>query len=221
MSENKTEKRKPKNPIKFGIDLNEEQKLAKAQILENEVTVIRGNAGSGKTLLACQAALDCFFTHKVGKIIIARPAVDADEDIGFLPGSEKEKLEPFLTPIMDNFTQLYGDTKTKLDKLEKHIELGDIEIAPIGKLRGRTFLNAFVIIDEAQNLTVKQMEMVLTRLGHNSKMVITGDLRQTDLKCESGLNKLVSLVGKINSLASVQLEQNHRSGIVKEILDLW
>ena len=169
-------KRRPKNPIKFNISLNEEQKAAKEVILSNPVTVLRGMAGSGKTLVAVQTALDLLFTNQVEKIIITRPTV-AKEDIGFLPGDIREKMDPWLAPIYHNLYLLYSK-----DKVDKEVEEGRIEILPFAFMRGRTFVNTFVIVDEAQNVTHTQMEMVLGRLGMNSWMAICGDIAQIDLK---------------------------------------
>lgn len=212
---------KEKGPIKFNVELNDEQKEGKRLILESDITIVRGAAGSGKTLLACQAGLDGFFRRRYNKLIVARPAVTAGEDLGFLPGSKDEKLLEFIQPVLDNFNQLYGDTNAKREKIKKHLEEGDIMTMSVGHLRGRTFTNAFVIIDEAQNLTEKQMEMVVTRLGMGSKMVITGDLHQQDLKGASGLSKLLLLVEKVSGLNKIDLEMNHRSGIVKDLLAQW
>ena len=171
-----TQKRKPKNPIKFQLQLNEEQKLAKALIVENPVVVLKGMAGSGKTLVAVQAALDMLFSREVEKIVITRPTV-AKEELGFLPGDLKEKMDPWLAPIYHNLYMLYGK-----EKVDKELEQGNIEIVPFAFMRGRTFVNSFVIVDEAQNVTHDQMETVLGRLGKGSKMVICGDLAQIDLK---------------------------------------
>jgi phosphate starvation-inducible PhoH-like protein len=219
--ENKTSKKELKNPIAFGVQLSEEQKEAKSTILNNDITIIRGSAGSGKSLLACQVGLDGFFRGVYGKLVIARPAVSAGEDIGFLPGTEKEKILGYLLPILDNINALYGDTKAKRDKIEKHLESGEIEIVSVGKLRGRTFTNAFVIIDEFQNVTPMQAYLITTRLGKNSKMVVTGDIKQKDIKGITGLDKLLSLVDRIEGLAAVELKQNHRSGIVKRLIEEW
>ena len=159
-------KRKPKNPIRFRISLNDEQKQAKQTILENPVTVLKGMAGSGKTLVAVQVALDLLFTKEVEKIIITRPTV-AKEDIGFLPGDIKEKMDPWLAPIYHNLYLLYDKAK-----IDKEVEDGRIEIIPFAFMRGRTFVNAFVILDEAQNTTHTQMEMLLGRIGVGSKVAI-------------------------------------------------
>ena len=165
----------PKGPIKFQIQLNEEQKEAKAKILDNAITILSGKAGSGKTLLACNVALDMLFKKAVTKIIITRPTV-SKEEIGFLPGDLREKMEPWMQPIYSNFYQLYN--KEKIDKI---LETGQVEIVPLAFMRGRTFLDAFIIVDEAQNCTNDQMEMITSRLGLRSKMVICGDTQQVDL----------------------------------------
>ena len=194
------EKRKPKNPIKFQLQLNEEQKETKAKILENDITIITGQAGSGKTLVAVQTALDQLFNKEVEKIIIARPVVTAKEEIGFLPGGIKEKLDPFVAPIYD------------------------IEIVPFAFMRGRNFSNAFIIVDEAQNVTDSQMEMVISRLCKGSKMVIVGDTTQIDLKSkkDSGMYFLSKQVaGSIPGVASVVLKTNHRHPIVELVLNMY
>jgi phosphate starvation-inducible PhoH-like protein len=214
-------KGKKKKIIKFGVPLNEEQKEAKAIILNNDITIVRGSAGSGKTLLACQVGLDGLFNTEYRQLVIARPAVTAGENLGFLPGDKNQKLEEYLQPVMDNFRTLYGDTQAKRTKIDRHLEQEDIVIGSIGHLRGRTFSNSFVIVDEAQNLTEDQMLMVVTRLGKGSKMVITGDLKQLDLNGKSGLARLLIAADKINRMAKVELLENHRSGIVKDILKEW
>ena len=133
-------KRIPKNPIKFKITLNEEQKEAKQQILDNTLTILAGSAGSGKTLLSCQVALDGLFRKQYEKIIITRPTV-SKEDIGFLPGDLREKMDPWVQPIYQNMFLLYDKTK-----IEKYIEEGKIEIVPVSFMRGRTFLDSIIFI---------------------------------------------------------------------------
>ena len=170
---------KKRKNIKFDLTLTDEQKAAKSVILDKTITTVRGDAGSGKSLVACQVGLDLLFNKEVEKFIIARPAVTANEDLGFLPGNVDEKLEQFIKPIMDNFKALYSrggkGGYNKWQKIEDMIKDETIEVVSIGHLRGRTFQHAFVLIDEAQNSSVEQMEMILTRLGKKSKMVITGD----------------------------------------------
>lgn len=211
------QKKKPKNPIKFKIQLNDEQKEAKIKILENPITVLRGMAGSGKTLLAAQVALDLLFSREVENIIITRPTV-AKEDIGFLPGDIKEKMDPWLAPIYSNLYMLYD--RTAIDKL---IAEGKLEILPFPFMRGRTFVDAVVIVDEAQNIVHGAMELVLGRLGVNSKMIITGDSSQIDLKNkkESGFDFLNIIASKVNGMEIIHLKQNHRHPIVPEILEVY
>ena len=170
------EKRKPKTPLKFKVELNDEQKLAKSAIYECPVVLMKGQAGSGKTLVACQAALDMFFKREVEKIVITRPTV-AKEELGFLPGDMKEKMDPWLAPIYANLYMLYN--KEAVDKM---IAEGYIEIVPFAFMRGRTFPNTIVLVDECQNITHTQTEMMLGRLGKGGKMIFCGDLAQIDLK---------------------------------------
>jgi phosphate starvation-inducible PhoH-like protein len=212
-----TQKRKPKNPIKFNLQLNEEQKQAKALIVENPVVVLKGMAGSGKTLVAVQAALDMLFSKEVEKIVITRPTV-AKEDLGFLPGDLKEKMDPWLAPIYHNLYMLYGK-----DKVDKELEYGNIEIVPFAFMRGRTFVNSFVIVDEAQNVTHDQMETVLGRLGKGSKMVICGDLAQIDLKVkkETGFSFLTRIEEQVKGFRVFALQANHRHEIVSPILKVY
>ena len=214
---NWTQKRKPKNPIKFKINLNEEQKEAKAIILANPVSVLKGAAGSGKTLLAVQIALDMLFNREIEKLVITRPTV-AKEDIGFLPGDLKEKMDPWLAPIYANLEMVYDKTK-----IEKLLSEGIIEILPFPFMRGRTFLNSCVILDEAQNVTNNQMEMVLGRLGVASKIMICGDISQIDLKAkkDSGLDFLNTIAARVPGVQIISLKKNHRHPIVPEILSVY
>jgi len=210
-------KRSPKNPIKFHIQLNPEQKAAKQTILDNTITLLAGSAGSGKTLLACNVALDGLFSKQYDKIIITRPTV-SKEDIGFLPGDMREKMDPWVQPIYQNFYTLYGK-----EKMEKYLENGQIEIVPVSFMRGRTFLDSLIIVDEAQNVTHEQMEMIVSRIGVRSKMVICGDDHQIDLKkrSDSGFRFLYSASKKVKNLEAIKLLTNHRDPIVEDILDYY
>jgi phosphate starvation-inducible PhoH-like protein len=211
------EKRKPKNPIKFKITLNEEQKEAKAKILSNTLTLLAGKAGSGKTLLACQIALEKLFMKEAEKVIITRPTV-SKEDIGFLPGDLREKMDPWVQPIYQNMFALYDKVK-----IEKLIEDGQIEIVPVSFMRGRTFLDSIIIVDEAQNVTHEQMEMIVTRIGLRSKMIICGDDHQVDLKQrrDSGFRFLYTAARKIKNMVGVTLMQNHRDPIVDNLIEIY
>jgi len=212
-----TQKRRPKNPIKFNLVLNEEQKKAKSLIVDNPVVILKGMAGSGKTLVAVQAALDMLFSREIDKIIITRPTV-AKEELGFLPGDLKEKMDPWLAPIYHNLYMLYNK-----EKVDKELERGNIEIVPFAFMRGRTFINSFVIVDEAQNVTHTQMETVLGRLGKGSKMVICGDLAQIDLKIkkETGFSFLTRVEEQVPGFKIFALKQNHRHEIVSPILKVY
>ena len=210
-------KRRPKNPIKFNVQLNEEQKKAKNTILESPITVLKGMAGSGKTLVATQAALDMLFTGQVEKIIITRPTV-SKEEIGFLPGDLQAKMDPWLAPIYHNLFALYNE-----EKIRKEMENGRIEIVPFAFMRGRTFVNSFVIVDEAQNVTHSQMETVIGRLGRGSKMVICGDMAQIDLrdKRETGFSFLARIEEQVEGFRTASLEYNHRHEIVAPVLNVY
>lgn len=210
-------KRAPKNPIKFQIQLNEEQKLAKQTILDNTITLLAGAAGSGKTLLACNVALDGLFRRHYDKIIITRPTV-SKEDIGFLPGDMREKMDPWVQPIYQNFFTLYGK-----DKMQKYFDKDLIEIVPVSFMRGRTFLDSIVIVDEAQNVTHEQMEMIVSRLGLRSKMIICGDAQQIDLrkKSDSGFKFLYKASRKVKNLEAITLNTNHREPIVEDLLEYY
>lgn len=211
------QKRKLKKPIKFNIQLNEEQKQAKSLIIDNPAVVIKGMAGSGKTLIAVQAGLDMLFNKEVEKIIITRPTV-SKEEIGFLPGDLREKMDPWLAPIYHNLYMLYSK-----EKIDKELEKGTIEIVPFAFMRGRTFTDSFVIVDEAQNVTHDQMETVLGRLGKGSKMVICGDIAQIDLKSkkDSGLSFLSRVEEHVKGFKIISLKSNHRHEIVSPILKVY
>jgi phosphate starvation-inducible protein PhoH and related proteins len=211
------EKRKPKTPIKFKIQLNEEQKSAKAKILESTITLLAGAAGSGKTLLACQIGLEKLFMRDVEKVIITRPTV-SKEEIGFLPGDLGQKMDPWVQPIYQNMFLLYDKVK-----VEELIKEGKIEIVPVSFMRGRTFVNSVVIVDEAQNVTHEQMEMIVTRIGKGSKMIVCGDDAQVDLKQkrDSGFKFLYSAAKKIKNLCAISLKQNHRDPIVEDLINLY
>lgn len=210
-------KRRPKGPIKFNVTLNDEQKEAKASIVNFPITVLKGMAGSGKTLVATQVGLDLLFRKEVEKIIITRPTV-SKEDIGFLPGDIREKMDPWLAPIYHNLYMLYSK-----EKVDKELEKGNIEIVPFAFMRGRTFLNSFVIVDEAQNVTHTQMETVIGRLGIGSKMVICGDIAQIDLKDkrETGFSFLARIEEQVEGFITHSLQHNHRHDIVAPILKVY
>lgn len=209
-------KKSPKGAIRFSLTLSDEQKKAKTKILNYPFTFIVGKAGSGKTLLAVQIALDMFFKRKYNKIIITRPTIST-EDNGFLPGSEKEKMEPWLVPIRSNMRKVYNKPQI-LEKLEKE---ENIELVSLAHFRGRTFDNSIIIIDEFQNLTRAQLAMVLGRLGKDSMMILCGDSQQIDLKDTnySAIHEVAKIISS-DFVHKVILTDNHRHQALNEVLDL-
>jgi phosphate starvation-inducible PhoH-like protein len=205
---------KPKGNIRFSISLSNEQKAAKAKILNHAFSFVVGKAGSGKTLLAVQIALDQVFKKEFDKIIITRPTV-ATEDNGFLPGSEKEKMEPWLVPIVSNMRKVYN----KQNKIDKMLENEEIELVSLSHFRGRTFDKSVIIVDEFQNLTKAQLAMALGRLGKNSIMIFCGDNQQIDLKDAN--YSAIHEVSKIKDsyyVYKVVLEDNHRHEAIDDVL---
>jgi phosphate starvation-inducible PhoH-like protein len=210
------DKTPPKNDVKFSISLSDEQREAKAQIIKTPFNFILGQAGSGKTLLAVQVALDMFFKRQVNKIIITRPTV-SNEDNGFLPGSLAEKMDPWLVPLRSNMRKVYNKPEL-LEKMEKE---ETIELVSLAHFRGRTFDNAICIVDEFQNLTKQQLQMVLSRLGKDSIMILTGDKHQVDLKFknDSAIHD-ISKITKSRFVNEIILKDNHRHEALTEILRL-
>lgn len=216
MGKTNIEKTPPKGDIKFSITLSEEQKRAKELIISKPYSFLIGFAGSGKTLVAVQIALDLYFKRKVNKIIITRPTVST-EDNGFLPGSEKEKMEPWLVPIRSNMRKVYD----KPDILTRMEEESSIELVSLSHFRGRTFEDAVCIIDEFQNLTKAQLQMCVGRLGKNSFMIFTGDVQQIDLKIKSdSAIHDIPKVEKSKFVNKIILTENHRHEALNEILKL-
>jgi len=215
MAEN-ISKSPPKGKVKFDLTLSDEQKLAKTAILYHPYNFIMGKAGSGKTLLAVQIALDLFFTRQVNKIVITRPTV-SNEDNGYLPGSLNEKMEPWLVPIRSNMRKVYNKPII-LEKMEKN---EDVELVSLAHFRGRTFDNSIVIVDEFQNLTKPQLGMVLGRLGKHSTMILTGDPQQIDLKFsnDSAIHEVPKLKDS-QYVYATELKDNHRHQALDELLRL-
>ncbi len=174
---------------------SEGQKTLMEAMQRNNLVMAIGPAGSGKTYLAICAAVEAFEKGKVDRIILSRPAVEAGEKIGFLPGDLQDKMSPYLRPLYDSLNDRLG-----LKRLKNLVDTGEIEIAPIGYMRGRTLNNAFVVIDEAQNCTYGQIKMIVSRLGWNSTMVITGDPDQSDLL--EGISGLRDMADRLEGLAS-------------------
>lgn len=179
-----------------------------------------GPAGTGKTMLACQVAVKAFLDGNVDKIIVTRPAVSADEDLGFLPGTLEEKMAPWTRPIFDVFREYFY-----ANEIEGMIKEGVIEISPLAYMRGRTFKDSFIIADEMQNATPNQMKMLLTRIGTNSKMCVTGDLAQADRLKDNGLLDFVNNLKEYESkrISAVYFKQKdiERHEAVKEVLQVY
>ena len=187
----------------------------------NKIIISTGPAGTGKTLLACQKAIMQMKREEIDKIIITRPIVTVEEDIGFLPGNIIKKMDPWTKPIFDIFLEYYS--KSEVDML---LNNGKIEICPLVFMRGRTFKNSFIIADEMQNSSPNQMKMLVTRIGFNSRMVITGDLNQIDIKKENGLYDFVNKVEKYNNTELIKImsfDSNdiERSEIVKQVIEIY
>jgi len=199
---------------------NQKQYLQKLQDESKSIVLAIGPAGTGKTMLAVQMGIKLFQEGVVDKIIVTRPAVSVDEDLGFLPGTLNEKMAPWTRPIFDVFGEYY---QTK--EVAKMLEEGVIEISPLAYMRGRTFKNAFIIADECQNTTVNQMKMLLTRLGEGSKMVVTGDLAQADRMSDNGLVDFCNLLAGKNlqhiDLAQFDHKDIERHNAVKEVLAVY
>lgn len=191
-----------------------------ARMNEYEMVFGLGPAGTGKTYLAVAKAVSMMLDGKIDRIILTRPAVEAGENLGFLPGDLKEKIDPYLRPLYDALYEMLP-----ADMVDKKIEAGEIEIAPLAFMRGRTLNNAFVILDEAQNTTPMQMKMFLTRLGENSRMVINGDLTQTDLPrgVPSGLSDALEVVSQISKIGVVTFNEHDvvRHGLVSQIVKAY
>ena len=190
------------------------------EMMKNELVFGLGPAGTGKTYLAVALAVSMMIEGAVDKIILSRPAVEAGENLGFLPGDLKEKVDPYLRPLYDALYEMLP-----AEQVDKKLALGEIEIAPLAFMRGRTLSNAFVILDEAQNTTPMQMKMFLTRLGENSRMVVNGDLSQVDLPrgVVSGLRDALETLKGVSNISSVSFSANDvvRHGLVAKIVKAY
>ena len=209
-----------KTPKKSVIPRSEKQKEYVRALKESEIIISAGPAGTGKTFLAVAVALTMLLEKKIERIILSRPAVEAGERLGFLPGDMREKVDPYLRPLYDSLYDLLD-----FEKIQKKIEVGDIEIAPLAFMRGRTLKNSFAILDEAQNATDTQIKMFLTRIGENSKIVINGDPSQIDLpnKSLSGLNRSKKLLGHLKEISVVDFDHTDvvRHPLVSKIVKAY
>jgi len=209
-----------KTPKKSVIPRSEKQKEYVRALRQSDIIISAGPAGTGKTFLAVAVGLTLLLDKKIERIILSRPAVEAGEKLGFLPGDMKEKVDPYLRPLYDSLYDLFD-----FEKIQKMIEVGDIEIAPLAFMRGRTLKNSFAILDEAQNATDTQIKMFLTRIGENSKIVINGDPSQIDLprKNTSGLNRSKKLLGHLNEISVVDFDHSDvvRHPLVSKIVKAY
>ena len=206
-----TSKGKPVKPKTLG------QKKYIETIKKNTITLGVGPAGTGKTYLAVAMAVTAFRAKEINRIILTRPAVEAGEKLGFLPGDLQSKVDPYLRPLYDALFDMLG-----AENFQKHQERGDIEVAPLAYMRGRTLDDSFIILDEAQNTTTEQMKMFLTRLGFNSKMVVTGDITQIDLPDgkRSGLKEAIKVLKNIEDIGVVRFNEKDvvRHRLVQDII---
>ncbi len=192
-----------KTPKKSVIARSEKQSDYIKALKENDIVMSLGPAGTGKSFLAVSVAVTLLMEKKIERVILSRPAVEAGEKLGFLPGDMKEKVDPYLRPLYDALYELFG-----ADKIDKRIETGEIEIAPLAFMRGRTLKNCFAILDEAQNATETQIKMFLTRIGENSKLVVNGDPTQIDLinKSQSGLVKSKNILKDLKEIKIIEFD---------------
>jgi len=206
-----------KGEIKYNIELNEEQKEAKRLIRENQIVVITGRAGCGKSLVSAQVALDFVFKKECENIFVTRAAVEVGHSLGFLPGTLNEKFDPYLEAFQENLIKCYSKEKIGELILDKRVQA-----LPVQFIRGKT-VDDILIVEEAQNLTKAEMLAILTRLGKNGRIVVNGDNEQTDIKNKTGeingLSYIIELSKKIEEIKWIKLKENHRSDLVGKILD--
>ena len=209
-----------KTPKRSVIARSEKQSEYIKALKENDIIMSLGPAGTGKSFLAVSVAVTLLIEKKIDRVILSRPAVEAGEKLGFLPGDMKEKVDPYLRPLYDALYELFG-----ADKIDKKIESGEIEIAPLAFMRGRTLKNCFAILDEAQNATETQIKMFLTRIGENSKLVVNGDPSQVDLinKRDSGLIKSRNILKDLKEIKIIEFDHNDvvRHPLVSKIIKAY
>jgi phosphate starvation-inducible PhoH-like protein len=207
--------RERKQEIKYKVTLNDEQKETKRLIRENQIVVVTGRAGCGKSLVSAITALDFLFKKECDQILITRAAVEVGHSLGFLPGSLNEKFDPYLEAFQENLIKCYDKVK-----VEELITGGKINALPVQFIRGKT-VDDVLIVEEAQNLSKAEMLAILTRLGKNGKIIVNGDNEQKDIKDGyNGLSFIIELSKKIPEIKWVKLKHNHRSDLVGKILEL-
>ncbi len=209
-----------KKPKRSVIPRSKKQSEYLKALLSEDIVISIGPAGTGKSYLAVSAAVNMLMEKKIEKVILSRPAVEAGERLGFLPGDMKEKVDPYLRPLYDALYDLFG-----YEKVQRKIESGEIEIAPLAFMRGRTLKNSFAILDEAQNASLTQIKMFLTRIGENSKIVVNGDPSQVDLinKNQSGLTKSTKILNNIKEIKCIEFDHTDvvRHPLVSKIIQAY
>lgn len=203
-----------KGEIKYNVQLNEEQKEAKQLIIDNQITVITGSAGTGKSLVGAITALDFLNKKECDKILVTRAAIEVGKSLGMLPGELDSKFNPYIEALIDNLHKC-----TDKQKVNDFVKSGRIEGLPVQYIRGKT-IDDVLIVEESQNLTPFEMEAILTRLGKTGKIIINGDNNQRDTNNQkTGLDFAIELSKNIDGIAWIKLKENHRSGLVGKILD--
>ena len=206
--------RERKQEIKYNVTLNDEQKEVKRLILDNQIVVITGKAGCGKSLVSAQCALDFLFKKQCDQILVTRATIEVGNSLGFLPGGLNEKFDPYLEAFKENLMKCYDKVK-----VEQMITDKKVLALPVQFIRGKT-IDDVLIVEEAQNLTKPQMLAILTRLGKTGKMIINGDNEQKDIKDDyNGLSYVIEMSKKIKEIKWAKLKENHRSDLVGKILD--
>jgi len=203
-----------KSEVKYNVTLNEEQKLAKDLIINNQIVIVTGRAGSGKSLICAQTALDFLMTKQIDHLFITRATIEVGESLGFLPGALEDKFNPYLEAFQENLEKCYD--KVKIQEL---VKTKKIVAYPVQFIRGKT-IDDVLVVEEAQNLSKGEMLAILTRLGKTGKIIINGDNEQKDIKeSYTGLSYAIDLSKKIEGIEWIKLKANHRSDLVGKILD--
>ena len=203
-----------KNPIKHNVSLNEEQKIAKQLIIDNQIVIITGKAGSGKSLVSALTALEFLTTKQIDRMLVTRAAIEVGKSLGFLPGELGDKFNPYMEALIENLQKC-----TDKETIKKYTDDNKIQALPVQYIRGKT-IEDILIVEEAQNLTKHEMLAILTRLGKSGKIVINGDNDQSDIREQhTGLKFAIELSKNIPEIKRIDLKENHRSDIIGKILD--
>ena len=208
--------RERKQEIKALTNLSQDQKDGKATILENNITLVTGQAGSGKSLLCANIVIDMSFKKQIEEVFIVRPTIEVGKSLGYLPGGLDEKYDPYIEAFKENLFSAVDVSKKEY--VSKLITEGRIKMLPLQFIRGKT-INSLLIVEEIQNATLGEVEAILTRLGKNGKIILNGDSQQKDISGQSGIDLCYDLAKHIKGFAHVKLQTNHRHGIVSDILD--